>query len=72
MDMWPFDSRRHRADKCLAAGKVEKAIALYVKDGAWDVLAGVYEKQGDMKAAAESAQKAGQAAEDRSRARRFL
>jgi tetratricopeptide (TPR) repeat protein len=56
---WFLGDRRKRADKYMAQGRVEKAIALYVKERAWDALVGAYQGQGNYAAAADAAERGG-------------
>ncbi|MFH0962904.1 MAG: protein kinase [Planctomycetota bacterium] len=53
-------ARRKKAERHLAAGQWEEAVALYRKDKAWDALADAHEKRGEYLEAAEAAKEARQ------------
>ncbi len=57
--IWFFGDRRKRADKLMAQGKVDKAIALYLKVKAWDALVAAYQGRGDYGPAADAAERGG-------------
>ena len=56
---WLLGNRRKRADKYMEQGKVDKAIALYLKERAWDALVGAYQSRGDFAAAGDAAERGG-------------
>jgi len=61
--IWLKRRLRRKANKLLSRGHVARAIGLLQRAEAWDALAAVYQGQGDLRAAAKAASRAGNQAQ---------